>query len=90
MRRDGFARRVLRYNRGMKLMTPQTPAEKLLVAMDLHDAGLAMKLAQLARAYPEASDDALEQKLNEWLESRARRKWAGVEGFVERDLRDFK
>ena len=59
-------------------------AENLRIALDLHDAGLEMKLAQLARTHPTASADELEDLLQAWLEEQARTEYAHERHLVVR------
>lgn len=43
------------------------PAEKLREALEMMDYGLSLKRASLGRAHPEATDEELNQLLEEWI-----------------------
>jgi hypothetical protein len=47
-----------------------TPAQRLRIALNLHDFGVAMMRQNLRRRYPVASDKEIEAKLLEWLRTR--------------------
>ncbi len=45
----------------------ETPAERLRIALRLHDDGVAMHRLTLRRIHPELSDEEVEAKLQAWL-----------------------
>lgn len=45
-------------------------AERLRQALDMMDAGISMKRAQLRRQYPDASEEENERRLRDWLGTR--------------------
>lgn len=45
-------------------------AQRLRMAFDLFEAGCEMRLAQLKREFPDAGDDELRVRLDEWLRER--------------------
>jgi hypothetical protein len=47
-----------------------TPAERLRIALDLHDAGVAMMRQNLRRQHPAASEQEIERMLAAWLRER--------------------
>lgn len=47
-----------------------TPAERLRIALDLHDAGVEMMRQNLRRRHPGASDQEIERLLLAWLRER--------------------
>jgi len=44
-------------------------AKRLRTALDLADSGIQMRALQLQREYPDESEAAIRQRLNEWLKS---------------------
>jgi Rv0078B-related antitoxin len=55
-------------------------AANLLMALDMYETGVAMKLAQLRRADPAATDDELSHRLDLWLQSRPGAEHGDAEG----------
>ena len=55
-------------------------ARRLKTALALHDAGVAMKRAQLRREDPSASQQALSQRLAAWLQTRPGAPFGDAEG----------
>ncbi|MFI5401542.1 MAG: hypothetical protein ACHQ1G_01190 [Planctomycetota bacterium] len=47
-----------------------TPAERLRIALDLHDAGVAMMRQNLRRHHPDADEREIERLLLAWLHER--------------------
>jgi hypothetical protein len=47
-----------------------TPAERLRIALDLHDAGVEMMRQNLRRRHPGASEQEIERLLVAWLHER--------------------
>jgi hypothetical protein len=47
-----------------------TPAQRLRIALDLHDLGVQMMRQNLHRRYPALNDGEIEAKLLEWLRTR--------------------
>ena len=47
-----------------------SPAEKLRIAFDLHEAGVELMRQNLRRARPRASREEIESLLEEWLQTR--------------------
>lgn len=47
-----------------------TPAQRLRIALDLHDFGVVMMRQNLRRRYPNVNDKDIETKLLEWLRER--------------------
>jgi hypothetical protein len=54
--------------------------DNLLAALDAFTTGVAIKRAQLRRAYPDDSDDAAEERLRTWLAERPGAEWGDGEG----------
>jgi hypothetical protein len=48
----------------------ETAADRLELALDLHDAGVEMMRATLKRRMPTATDDEIEDALSAWLAKR--------------------
>ncbi len=44
--------------------------KRFLTALDLFDSGVQMRRAQLARQFPEATEEELRWRLREWLHTR--------------------
>ena len=56
-----------------RLIAPEralTPAQKLRIACELHDAAVEMVQATLRREHPDADDAEQERRLIEWLQMR--------------------
>ena len=49
---------------------PLTPVEKLRLAFELHEAGVSLMRQNLRRRFPEASEQAIDERLQAWLEER--------------------
>lgn len=49
----------------------QRAAKRLRTALDLHESGIAMKRAQLRRAFPEMADAAIDREVAAWLRRRS-------------------
>jgi hypothetical protein len=49
---------------------PERMRERLRLAFDLHEAGVSMMRARLRREHPDASPEAIERLLGEWLRTR--------------------
>ena len=47
-----------------------TPAERLRIALDLHDFGVKLKRQNLRHRFPDSTDQDIEAKLLEWLHTR--------------------
>lgn len=47
-----------------------SPADKLRAALELHDVGVELMRQSLRRRHPDASDDAIEDLLTDWLRTR--------------------
>lgn len=47
-----------------------TPAERLRIALDLHDAGVEMMRQNLRRLHPDADEGEIERLLLRWLHER--------------------
>lgn len=47
-----------------------TPAERLRIALDLHDAGVEMMRQNLRRRHPDADEQEIERLLVVWLHER--------------------
>jgi len=56
-------------DRDLQLASPPvlSPAQKLRVALEMADQGIAMKRRSLRRADPSASDAQIEERLWDWL-----------------------
>ncbi len=53
------------------MTVPQTtPAERLRIALDLHDTGVEMMRQNLRRRYPDADEQEIERLLLAWLHER--------------------
>jgi hypothetical protein len=48
----------------------ETPAERLRLALELHEAGVALMRCNLKRRFPGASDKEIEDRLVAWLQER--------------------
>ena len=46
---------------------PQDPGEKLRIAFELHEAGIALQRCNLKRRHPEADERTIDRLLEEWL-----------------------
>jgi hypothetical protein len=46
---------------------PLTPRDKLLAALEMYDAGIAMQRLNFQRHFPELTEKELEHKLEGWL-----------------------
>ncbi|MDX1632473.1 MAG: hypothetical protein R3234_11460 [Thermoanaerobaculia bacterium] len=51
------------------------PAERLRIALDLHQAGVELQRQNLARRYPGASREDIEARLLTWLRHRPGAEW---------------
>ena len=51
-------------------MSGETPAQRLLLALLMAEAGIAMKRAQLRRQHPDSSNDDVQALLAAWLRDR--------------------
>lgn len=49
----------------------QRASKRLRTAIELHESGIAMKRAQLRRAFPEMADRAIEREVAAWLSRRS-------------------
>ena len=55
----------------MKEMTTEsTPAERLRIALEMHDEGVALMRQNLMRRHPDANEQEIERLLTEWLHDR--------------------
>lgn len=50
---------------------PTTPAERLRVALELHEQGVAMQRANYKRRFPSEPEAEIEARLRIWLHNRA-------------------
>ena len=53
-----------------RMFEPSRLAERLLVAVDLWTTGVALRRQAIRRAFPEASEVDVEQRLDAWLQER--------------------
>lgn len=51
-------------------MSMSTPAERLRIALDLHDLGVQMMRARLSREHPEWTEPQVQAAVEEWLQER--------------------
>ena len=58
----------------------ETPADRLRIALELHDVGVAMHRLTLQRRNPELSAAELDAKLEAWLLDRPGAPWGDAEG----------
>jgi hypothetical protein len=58
------------YNDGVTGESPEALAMRLRTALDLCELGESIRLAQLRRDHPEATDEEIEALLVAWLETR--------------------
>lgn len=54
----------------MKDLNDPIYAQRLLIALDLAESGIQLRLAQLKRRYPDASKEEIEADLKAWLLTR--------------------
>jgi len=54
----------------MKSADQRTAAERFLLALDLHEAGVALMRQNLRRQYLEADEIEIDARLNQWLRER--------------------
>jgi hypothetical protein len=58
-----------------------TPAEKLHIALELFESGVAMMREKLKREYPSESAERIEERLRAWIQNRQEQRtataWAG-------------
>jgi outer membrane biogenesis lipoprotein LolB len=47
-----------------------SPVEKLRAALELHEVGVALMRQNLRRRHPDESEDAIEERLADWLRTR--------------------
>ena len=59
-----------------------TPAARLRIALELHDAGVAMMRQNLRRRHPDADEDEIERRLIEWLHTRPGAEFGDAAGDV--------
>ncbi|MFW5967651.1 MAG: hypothetical protein ACOCV2_09050 [Persicimonas sp.] len=55
-------------------------AERLRMAIDLAESGMQMRLAQLRREHPDASDAEINRRFKEWLLDRPGAEFGDAEG----------
>jgi hypothetical protein len=72
------------YNGPVSNTDLQATAERLRQTLDLFEAGLSMKRAQLRRGHPEATEDEIEALLQAWLGVRAGAEHGDAPGRVRR------
>jgi hypothetical protein len=54
--------------------------ERLRLALELHDAGVAMMRQNLRRRHPDADEEEIERRLIEWLHTRPGAEFGDAEG----------
>lgn len=59
---------------------PETPAQRLRIALDLHELGVEMMRQKLRREAPEATEDEIQARLVAWLQDRPGAEYGDAEG----------